>query len=601
MDQDNLPNMQILNDVHQQFAAYFPSEQLRPWLYLLSKKLSEGHICVDTDKVDDAELAAAGYNHVLPKSGLLTETLVSDGTVKAPFVLFNDKLYLERYFNYESILLNRVTSMIAREPLQREQRLEKLRTHAAFIKELFKDAHTGTAKVINWPLAAAVTTVLNDFTIITGGPGTGKTTTVAKILSILFTMNPALKVALTAPTGKAAARMAESLRKNAAFSEELRSKLDALEPATFHRLLGNVKNSPHFKHNHENPLKYDVVIADESSMIDVALFAKLVDAIGPSTKLILLGDKDQLASVEAGSLFGDLCLAQNSLNRFSSERASWINSFISDPAEQISNNFIEPASAHPLFEHIIELQRSHRFSDNKGIGKFSKAIIHNKPEAIIDFFANKDDQVFIDPYYSEKVFENFVQGYKDFIDEKDIQEALKKLNNLRVLCAVREGEQGVHALNRKIERLLQQKNLLNPSGNFYLHRPIMVTSNNKELQLFNGDTGIIRPDENGILKAWFEASDGGVRSVLPGYIDTAETVYAMTIHKSQGSEFDRVLVVLPKGENMAILTRELLYTAVTRAKQTVVVQGTETLVLQAADAIVQRGSGIIDRFKMRLV
>lgn len=591
--------MKVINDVHQQFAEYFPSEVLKPYLYLLSKKLSEGHICMDVNNIDKSELASIGYTSIVRQKELLREPLVSNGSNKTPFILLDNQLYLERYFNYETIILNRIKAFIEREKTQTPGMLEALKQHTVFINGLFKNTiqeSESKEQNINWPLAAAITAVLNYFTIITGGPGTGKTTTVAKILSILFTLKPDLKVALTAPTGKAAARMAESLKNASSFASKLiRSKFETLEPSTIHRLLGNIKNSPHFKHNAENTLNYDVVITDESSMIDVALFAKLLDAVGPNTKLILLGDKDQLASVEAGSLFGDLCQAQTKLNTFSEGRAELINSFIENTTQEISDSYIDSISTHPLFEHIIELQRSHRFSDNKGIGKFSKAIIHNKVDAIKEFFSNSDEQVLIDTNYSEKIFDNFIAGYEEFINEKDTSIALKKMNRLRVLCAVREGERGLYAINKKIEKYLQQKKLIHLTGDFYVNRPIMVTGNNKELQLFNGDIGIIRPDEKGVLKAWFETGKGEVRAVLPGYISNAETVYAMTIHKSQGSEFDQVLVSLPKGDDIQILTRELLYTAVTRAKQKVIVQGSEALILQTSSAFVERGSGIINR------
>jgi exodeoxyribonuclease V alpha subunit len=591
--------MQVINDVHQQFAEYFSAGALKPYLYLLSKKLSDGHICVDINEIDKEDLISAGYSNSLSKNELLKEPLVSDGNEMKPVVLFNNRLYLQRYFHYETIILNRIKAFIESEQAQNKQKLPDLKKHTDFIKEIFENTVAGSGKNdenINWPLAAAITAVLNNFTIITGGPGTGKTTAVAKILSILFTINPALKVALAAPTGKAAARMLESLKTAASDIDILKSKFEALEPSTIHRLLKTIKNSPYFKHNRENTLNYDVVIVDESSMIDAALFAKLLEATAAETKLILLGDKDQLASVEAGSLFGDLCRAQDKLNFFSKARAGIINSFITDPARQISSHFMDNSSVHPLFEHVIELKRSHRFSDDKGIGKFSKAIIQNNEPAIKDFFSNTDEQVYTDTTYSEKIFEDFISGYRAYIKEKETAIALKKINRLRVLCAVREGEHGLYATNKKIEKYLQQQKLIRFTGDFYENRPIMVTRNNYDLQLFNGDIGIIRPDENGVLKAWFEAANGEIRAVLPGYISHAETVYAMTIHKSQGSEFDEVLVSLPKGEDITILTRELLYTAITRAKQKVIVQGSEPVILKISNAIVERGSGIVDRF-----
>lgn len=589
--------MQVINDVHQQFADYFPSPALKPYLYLLSKKLSEGHICIDINKINHNELTAAGYQDVMPIEKIQSDKLVSDGNIITPFVLLNDQLYLHRYFNYETIILNRIAAFIEKEQELRTEKLSNLKLHAPFIKELFKEKNEAYKNVTNWQMAAVITALVNNFTIITGGPGTGKTTTVAKILSILYSFNPLLKVALTAPTGKAAARMKESLENADAVSADIKEKFKNLIPATIHRLLGFVKNSPNFKSNEGNPLHYDVVIADESSMIDVALFAKLLSAIGPDTKLILLGDKDQLASVEAGSLFGDLCLAQSKLNLMNAERLMLINSFTDEMGQRIGDENIDNNTTHPLFEHIIELQFSRRFKNDEGIGKFSKAIINNKEEAIKDFFTNTDKQVFIDAAYSEEKFKEFVLGYKAFTEETDIKKALVLINNLRVLCAVREGEQGLYAINKKIEKILEAEGLIKVTNDFYINRLIMVTSNNAELGLFNGDIGIIRKDENGVPRAWFQSGEGEIKSVLPGYISNAETVFAMTIHKSQGSEFNKVLVILPKREDSKILTRELLYTAVTRARENVIVQGSEALILKTAAAFVERGSGIIDRFK----
>ena len=350
-------------------------------------------------------------------------------------------------------------------------------------------------------------------------------------------------------------------------------------------------------YNVENPLDYDLIIVDESSMIDVAMFARLLNSVGENTSLILLGDKDQLASVEAGSLFGDLCNAQSRLNIFSTARANFLNLFIKDLNAQIWSDYVDDSIDHPLFQHIFELRQSHRFNDYEGIGRFSKAVITNNQTGIREFFKpGFDDQVFIDQHYDEKVFAAFILGYRDYVMEKDIASALEKFNALRVLCAVREGSYGLYAVNKKIEFLLQQKGLIKSAGEFYEHRPLMVTRNYYDLQLFNGDVGIIRADNNGVLKAWFIDSEQNLKSILPGFVAESETVFAMTIHKSQGSEFDNVLVMLPDVADVALLTRELLYTAVTRAKKKVIIQGRETFILETANRNVKRVSGIMERF-----
>ncbi|SFE07675.1 DNA helicase/exodeoxyribonuclease V, alpha subunit [Chitinophaga sp. CF118] len=590
--------MHTINDVHQQFAEYFNIPVLKPYAYLLSKKISEGHICLHLDKL--TELPDYCTNMITGSEPLQAVPLVAlNGSDKEPFVLYQDRLYLQRFFRYETTFLKRIHLFLETEKALLANRLAILNKHKELILSLFdsNDVVDDNAPA-DWQLAAAITGVLNNFTIITGGPGTGKTTTVAKILAILYNIAPSLKVALAAPTGKAAARMAESLRNTRLpVADELSEKLQNLSPSTIHRLLKSKKDSPYFHHNAENPLNADVVIVDESSMIDIALFAKLLDAIGPDTRLILLGDKDQLASVEAGSLFGDLCQAQDTLNLFSADRLALINSFITDQRRHIPDSQISTDTTHPLFQHLVELRRSHRFTGHKGIGKFSKAIIRNDIPVLEEFLhTGNDEQVVIDPDYSKELFEQFVSGYEDFIKEKDIREALHKMNGLRVLCAVREGEQGLYAINRTIEKYLHDKRLIKINAEFYENRPIILTRNYYEHNLFNGDTGIIRMDENNVLMAWFEDGTGELKAVLPGYLTEAETVFAMTIHKSQGSEFNKVLVVLPAVTNVAILTRELLYTAVTRARTMVYVQSSEAVMLQAAAHSVERASGIANRF-----
>jgi exodeoxyribonuclease V alpha subunit len=588
--------MQTLNDVHLQFASFFKSSTLQPYAYLVSKKLSEGHICINLAEIEKewATLPPYFQNAKLQEIDLGKEKLVSKNTDhKQPFVLYQNRLYLQRYEQYEREIFEQILSFINQEKALANQRATQIEQNKEYLQSLFNQQKSDQP---NWQFAAVISAFINQFTIITGGPGTGKTTTVAKILAILFQFNPNLKVALAAPTGKAAARMSESLKAaSQQVDKKVRENFMALQPATIHRLLGYIPDSPYFKHYKKLPLVHDVVIIDESSMIDAALFAKLLNAIGSHTKLILLGDKDQLASIEAGSLFGDLCLAENAINQFSEDKLNFINKVITNPLNQIP----KPAkqSKHLLAEHIIELKFSHRFNSEKGIGKLSKAIINNEVAVIEDFIKlQNDEQVSIHTDYSATAFENFIAGYQDYIQEKDIKTAFQKLNNLRVLCATREGEQGLYSTNKKIEDYLKGKSLISIIEEFYEHRPIMVTSNNYNLGLFNGDIGIIRKDENGILRAHFESPDGEIIKILPGLLSKVETVFAMTIHKSQGSEFNQVLISLPNVEEIKILTRELLYTGITRAKSKVVILGSEQIILQTAKEQVQRASGIQNRF-----
>jgi exodeoxyribonuclease V alpha subunit len=609
------------NDVHQQFAGYFAEPDLKPYAYLLSRKLSEGHICLDLRRPIEEFDNMPDYCRGLPTGDgpLRSLPLVArNGDDNQPFVLHDNRLYIQRYFRYETSFLRNIMGLLVAEERVLAERLGLIDTHAALIGRLLSPSPAGpvvptepgdltevlpdagvvaSVDLVDWQLAAVITGILNNFTLITGGPGTGKTTTVAKILAVLYTLDPSLRVALAAPTGKAAARMAESLRNTKIPLETaITAKFQALAPSTLHRLLKPIMGTPYFRYNGDNPLPFDVVIADECSMIDIAMFAKLLDAIGPDTRLILLGDKDQLASVEAGSLFGDICQAQPHLNYFSAQRVQLINSFIADPRRRIPDDRISDDDPHPIFQHMVELRQSHRFSAANDIGKFSRALLAGGLGELIQIGATPDGQVLIDPAYSGEYFERFIAGYAAFIGERDIREALHKFNALRVLCAVREGEQGLYALNRTIERILHDKRLINAGSEFYENRPMILTRNYYEHGLFNGDVGIVRADEKGTLMIWFEDSAGELRAVLPSYLSQAETVFAMTIHKSQGSEFDEVLVVLPASADARILTRELLYTAVTRARRRVCIQGTPDVILAAASCHVERASGIASRF-----
>lgn len=391
--------------------------------------------------------------------------------------------------------------------------------------------------------------------------------------------------------------MYESLQGSAKdYPDDIKQKFQMLQPRTIHGLLGYRKNSIYFKYNEQNPLPFDWVIVDEASMIDVPMFSKLLQALGKEGRVIFLGDKDQLASVEAGSLLGDLCKGTDELNQMTPRTIAWLNSFIAEPNRQIPALY-ETLTPNPLAGHMLELKLSHRFKNQGKIGKLSEAIIESDLSTIESMMQEEpDEQLHIDFNHSDAVLEDFVNAYSGYIQEQDIAIALKRFNSHRVLVTFREGEQGLFALNRKIENILQRKNLLRPSADYYENRPLMVTRNNFELGLFNGDIGLVRSDENGQLRVWFEDAEKGLKSFLPAYLSDTETVFATTIHKSQGSEFDRVLVVLPNEADNALLTRELVYTAVTRARKQVIIQGSAQALLLAASRAVKRISGLNERF-----
>lgn len=564
-------------NVHQQFADYFPSVPARPYLYLLSKKLAEGHICIRPDEIKKTDL---DDHYTIHQPISLQESLVSDGTSPQPMVLYNDHLYFHRYFVYESSIIDKLKALLETSQTELEKRVDQLVTHENVVHSLLNTQSDEP----DWQSVAALLGYLHQFTIITGGPGTGKTTTVSKLLQLMFSLDPQIKVAMAAPTGKAAARMAESIQNNPQFE---RNNLD-LTPFTIHRLLGFIKNSIYFKHNESNPLPYDVVVVDESSMIDVALFAKLIQAIGPQTRLIMLGDKNQLASVEAGSLFGDLCSIPEQLNHFSKP--------ITDSLNKIFNHKLLPPGGenlNPLCDHIVELQRSYRFSDDEGIGKFSRIVLKGDLDAFDRFVESGDAIVSFDFDYTEKKFNDFVSLFDAYIKCDDIAEAIKTFNQARMLCALRDGSFGFYETNTRVEKQLEKRGLIKRTREFYEHRPIMITRNDYVLGLNNGDTGIIRKDEKGFLKAWFEIK-GELTAFNPSLLNFTETAFCVTIHKSQGSEFDEVLILLPDFE-VPVLTKELIYTAVTRAKEKVLIQADKQILKQAILHTIERGSGVQSR------
>ena len=372
-------------DTDRVFADYFKpfGKHIQAAAYYVSKKLKEGHICFSIDaynhaiKEDLIEQNPFLQEGELLDSNKLIQKCVSNSIDEIqPFIIDGNRFYLQRYFFYETALLERIKSFISEESTDFENRKSVLINQKVFIQELFKS----DAKETNWQLVAALTCILYNFSIVTGGPGTGKTTTVAKLLAVLYKLTPDLKVALCAPTGKAAARMNESLQKSkdslAGLDDDIKSKYDTISAGTIHRLLGYIKGSPYFKHNDQNQLNYDVVIVDESSMVDVTLMSKLLDAIPATSKVIFLGDKEQLASVEAGSIFGDLCLSQEeTINQFSQKKGALLNDIIPSLNQISVSNVLSIPNKNLLNEHIVELQHSYRFKDTEGIGKFSKQVI----------------------------------------------------------------------------------------------------------------------------------------------------------------------------------------------------------------------------------
>ncbi|HTG44500.1 MAG TPA: exodeoxyribonuclease V subunit alpha, partial [Verrucomicrobiae bacterium] len=406
-----------------------------------------------------------------------------------------------------------------------------------------------------------------NFTVITGGPGTGKTQTVKKILARLFELPGGvdLRIALAAPTGKAAARLTESVR----------TVREDLKATTIHRLLGYLPGSPYFRHRGDNLLTADVVVIDEASMVDLALMAKLFAAVRPDARLILLGDRDQLASVEAGSVLADICAA----------------------AEKAAPN-------EPLHGAVLELRRNFRFAESGGIFRVSSAVNAGDADAAIAALQDEaDPEAQWQPLPSaaqlvDALREKVIAAFRACLETEDPVEALTRLQLFRILCAVRHGPFGVENLNEVAEEILAAAGLVAPQRAFYRGRPLTITQNDYNLGLFNGDSGIILPDPegDGELRAFFLSAEGRLRRFLPSRLPHHETAFAMTVHKSQGSEFGGILLLLPESDS-PLLTRELLYTALTRARNQVEVWATEPVLRAAITRRVTRVSGLRDALR----
>lgn len=497
-----------------------------------------------------------------------------------------NRLYLRRYWEYETQLAAALAARI--DGLQPE-------VDHAILRKGLETFFGASGSEFNRQKLAAFTALTRNLTIISGGPGTGKTRTVVMILALLAEQSGAvLRVALAAPTGKAAARLKEAIEATArTLPEALRARLPN-ESTTLHRLLGVIPNSPYFRHDAQHPLTADVVVVDEASMVDLALMAKLAAAVPAHARLILLGDKDQLASVEAGAVLGDICNTGVELGIARSQAEE----FAHLTGEKASAE-TEPSRA-PIHEHIVELRRNYRFTGESGIARLSQMINRGDADGAVEFLAQTSN--------SGDVTARATPGAKSFAaalaeivaahygaELTDAASALERFGRFRILCALRQGPFGAENCNRVVERILTERGRIEPRASWYAGRPVMITRNDYNLKLFNGDIGIVLPDpeSDGDLRVFFPGTEGNLRRFLPSRLPAHETAFAMTVHKSQGSEFDRVLLILPDAEN-PVVTRELLYTGLTRARSGVELWYREPLLRAAIGTRIARASGLRD-------
>jgi exodeoxyribonuclease V alpha subunit len=574
---------------------------------LVSRAAANGDVCLDLQEWAGRRLpddAGAGPGRETPSLDLWVERLRAAPAVgrpgeRRPLILDDRRrLYLCRYWEYEqgvaSGILERSAGPLAAggiEPIRRA------------MARVFPDE--GTAAGHPQRLAAAVA-ALSRFAVITGGPGTGKTFAIAGVMALISATHPqgAARIWLAAPTGKAAARLKDSLKaaRPAAAGVDrqgVRHVPAAEEIGTLHRLLKPRPGTPYFVHNRLNPVPADAVIVDEASMVDLALMAKLMDALRAETRLVLVGDKDQLASVQAGAVLGDIC-GRGRREGLSREAAGVLGRVTGAALAAAS------PSAPGLADCIVELRRSYRFAPGSPIGELGRAVNAGDFERTADILKDPGSGAVRwleseDPARIRRALEEaLLDGYAACFRAATAEEALKGHAGFKILCGHNSGERGTQALNRLAEEIFLREGLIRAGDRrhfpWYSGRPVLVTRNAYGLELYNGDLGVCRTDPGtaaGRPAVWFEGAAGGLRSLAPYRLPEHETAYAMTVHRSQGSEYDHVLLVLPKRDS-PVLTRELVYTAVTRARRSVSVIAGRAVLQAAVGRRIERVSGLRD-------
>ena len=629
-----------LREVDHAFASFLASqapdapERAVLAAALASHQLGRGHVCLDLRALaadaketlalppdeDDAVLEAA---HALLREVAATPLedwlaalgdgrLVASGEGATPLVLAGTRLYLRRYWQHERSVRRAIEARLG----VQDEGPPVARLRPALDLLFPRSDDDGP----DWQKVACALAARSRFAVVTGGPGTGKTTTVVKLLALLQHLAPTrrLRIRLAAPTGKAAARLNESIASavDRLPLQELGAPalLRAAIPArveTVHRLLGGSPLRGGFRHDEHHPLPLDVLVLDEASMVGLEAMAALVAALPAHARLVLLGDKDQLASVEAGGLLGELCRRADD-GHFLPATARWVEQAT---GELVPLPLVE-AGGEPLDQAVVKLRRSHRFDAKSGIGRLAEAVNAGDVPRVRQLREQGSDGVAwrelagdaaLRPLVLDGGADDGRVGLRHYLQVMSAEQpvadvdawaarVLSAYSRFQLLCAVRRGPHGVERMNERIANLLHREGLIPDSKGWYAGRPVMVTGNDYSLGLMNGDVGVTLsvpgPDGRPVLRVAFPSGEGGVRWVLPSRLQSVETVFAMTVHKSQGSEFEHVALLLPEHDSR-VLTRELVYTGITRARRWFTVAGSAALLEEAVRRPTRRSGGLL--------
>ncbi|MDZ7715027.1 MAG: exodeoxyribonuclease V subunit alpha [Balneolaceae bacterium] len=562
---------------------------------LVSYKYREGDVCLELDDSSLSVIAKSFKKLEIPSAKELLKALRKSPVVGKPgdfkpLILEDDKrLYLHKLWKYERMLADHILT----KSRDKQQDIDLPWVNEK-LDQLFQGGKSDI-DTLDWQKVAAVLALLNNFTVISGGPGTGKTTTVIRILALLIEQamekNKEISVALAAPTGKAASRLKASLsgiKSSLLLTEEVKQNIPD-EAVTIHQLLGARRHSSKYKYHADNPLPLDVLIIDEASMIDQVLMSKLMDALLEDTKLILLGDKDQLSSVEAGSVLGNICnLNSNSISES-------YKTLLETISLQIPDKNIE-TTPKPLTDNIILLQKNYRFDEQGGIAMLSDHIKNGRGEEAVSVLQDSSiKDASIEPVEEwesfkkelQKLANNYLEDISNCTDATDYFEAY---NEQGLLTAHRKGFLGVEFLNEQVELYIKQKKGISVYQKWYEGRPVIINKNDYNLGLYNGDIGICTSDPQGTWQIMF-LKDGGTVYIAPSRLPDFDIAYALTIHKSQGSEFGKVALIVPD-EHSKLLSRELLYTGISRARKAINIYGSSKVFKKGIQREIHRSSGL---------